>query len=206
VIFKLRCNEIYHITSSFFYPILFDESTSFWTQSTISLCNSTLDLNLNSFFFRSAEKKSIIDYLLLDPAEKLRTNIMHTPSSYKSSVIRAPVPWKQSRVVAQQYCRQSSYKKSHAKCHTIYDSQLVCQEVNSKSWVTWLSFAQSLYFLEEVCLIFPFWMTIHKYVCFLTFTHEISQLRSYQKTHFPPKIYKLSTTKSFLREVYFFDM
>ena len=57
------------------------------------------------FFFRLAEKKSIIDYLLLDPAERLRTNIMHVPSNYKSSVIRAPVPWKQSRVVAQQYCR-----------------------------------------------------------------------------------------------------
>ena len=66
---------------------------------------------LTLFLSRLAEKKSIIDYLLLDPAEKLRTNIMHTPSSYKSSVIRAPVPWKQSRVVAQQYCRQSSYKK-----------------------------------------------------------------------------------------------
>ena len=75
------------------------------------LCNSTLDPNVNSFFSRLAEKKAIIDYLLLDPAEKLRTNIMHTPSSYKSSVIRAPVPWKQSRVVAQQYCRQSPSNK-----------------------------------------------------------------------------------------------
>ena len=61
------------------------------------------------FFFRLAEKKSIIDYLLLDPAERLRTNIMHVPSAYKSSVIRAPVPWKQSKVVAQQYCRHNLF-------------------------------------------------------------------------------------------------
>ena len=37
-------------------------------------------------------------------------------------------------------------------------SQLVGQEVNSKFWVTWLSFAQFVYFLREVCLLFNFWM------------------------------------------------
>ena len=43
-------------------------------------------------------------------------------------------------------------------------SQLVGQEVNSKSWVTWLSLSQFVYFLREVCLLFNFWMikfTIH---------------------------------------------
>ena len=46
---------------------------------------------------------------MLDPGERLRTNVMYVPSPYKSSVIRAPVPWKQSRVVAQQYCRHNLF-------------------------------------------------------------------------------------------------
>ena len=72
---------------------------------------------LTLFLSRLAEKKSIIDYLLLDPAEKLRTNIMHTPSSYKSSVIRAPVPWKQSRVVAQQACHNCGFHGRDNRLH-----------------------------------------------------------------------------------------
>ena len=49
------------------------------------------------------------------------------------------------------------------------------QEVNSKSWVTWLSFAHFVYFLREMCLLFNFWMIKFTIMCFLTITYIIWQ-------------------------------
>ena len=45
------------------------------------------------------------------------------------------------------------------------------QEVHSKSWVTWLSFAQFVYFLREVCLLFNFWMIKFTIMWFFLDTH-----------------------------------
>lgn len=56
-----------------------------------------------------AERKSIIDYVLLDPAENLRTGVMQVPPRYKSSIVRAPVPWRQTLLVAKQYCRHNLF-------------------------------------------------------------------------------------------------
>ena len=61
----------------------------------------------------------------------------------------------------------------------LYGSQLLGQDENSKFWVTWLSFAQFVYFLRKMCLLFNFWMIKFTFVVFLTFTHEISQWLSF---------------------------
>ena len=61
------------------------------------------------FFYREAERKAIVNYVLLDTAEKLRTGVSEVPSRYKSSIIRAPVPWRQSHLVAKQYCRHNLF-------------------------------------------------------------------------------------------------
>lgn len=62
-----------------------------------------------AIFCRYAERKSIIDYVLLDPAEKLRTGVKFVPPRFKSSIIRAPVPWRQTLLVAKQYCRHNLF-------------------------------------------------------------------------------------------------
>ena len=66
-----------------------------------------------------------------------------------------------------------------------WGSLFVVQEVNSKSWVTWLSIAQFAYFLREMCLFFNFWMIeIHKYVFFDTHVWNFStKVRYMSKIH-----------------------
>ena len=56
-----------------------------------------------------AEKKAVVDYVLMDPAEKLRTGIYNIPQEYQSSIIRAPVPWRTSLLVAKQFCRHNLF-------------------------------------------------------------------------------------------------
>ena len=60
---------------------------------------------------------------------------------------------------------------------------------NSKFWVTWPRIAESVYFLRKMCLFFNFWMIKFTIMFFLTFTHEISHLRSSacQKATIPSK-------------------
>ena len=59
--------------------------------------------------FRLAEKKAIVDYVLLDPAEKLRTGVYNIPQEYQSCIIRAPVPWRTNLLVAKQFCRHNLF-------------------------------------------------------------------------------------------------
>ena len=60
-------------------------------------------------YFRAAEKRAIIDYVLLDPSEKVRVNVLEVPTRFKPSVIRAPVPWKTSYILSQQFCRHNLF-------------------------------------------------------------------------------------------------
>ena len=67
---------------------------------------------------------------------------------------------------------------------------LVGQVVNSKSWVTWLSFSQFVYFFEGRVFTFKFLNDkIHNYGGFFAIHAWISQLRSFicQKNTLPPK-------------------
>lgn len=56
-----------------------------------------------------AEKKSIVDYVLLDPAERLRVDILELPTKFKTSIIRAPVPWRNNYLVSKQFCRHNLF-------------------------------------------------------------------------------------------------
>ena len=63
-----------------------------------------------------------------------------------------------------------------------------------------ISFAQFVYFLREVCLLFNFWMIKFTIMFFFDIHHawnfSTKVLYMSKKTHFPQKIYKLSKTKS----------
>ena len=59
--------------------------------------------------YRLAEKRSVLDYVLLDAAERLRANVTHLPIKFKSSIIRAPVPWRQNHTIAKQFCRHNLF-------------------------------------------------------------------------------------------------
>ncbi|VDP25782.1 unnamed protein product [Schistosoma curassoni] len=53
-----------------------------------------------------AVKKSIVDYILLDPEERKRLFIESLPIPYPNFVIRAPVPWHTTRKKAYEFCKQ----------------------------------------------------------------------------------------------------
>ena len=59
--------------------------------------------------YRIAEKRAIVDYVLLDPSERVRVNVLEVPHRFKTSLIRAPVPWKTNYIVAWQYCRHNLF-------------------------------------------------------------------------------------------------
>ena len=57
-----------------------------------------------------AVKKAIVNYVLMDEEERRRVNIESVPSlSYRPSIIRAPVPWRQSYLVSKQFCRHNLF-------------------------------------------------------------------------------------------------
>ena len=79
---------------------------------------------------------------------------------------------------------------------------------NSKFWVTWPRIAQSVYFLVETCLFFNLCLikfTIMGFFDIHTWNFSFKALYM-SKPQFLQKIYKLSKTKSFLRNCVFFDM
>ncbi|XP_058476444.1 dynein axonemal heavy chain 3-like [Solea solea] len=51
-----------------------------------------LEEEVNRDYYYSL-KKSIVDYILMDPSERQRLSISNIPKSFQRSVIRAPVPW-----------------------------------------------------------------------------------------------------------------
>ncbi len=59
--------------------------------------------------YRVAEKRSIVDYVLMDPSERVRVNVPKVPRMFKPSIIRAPVPWRQSFLVSKQFCRHNLF-------------------------------------------------------------------------------------------------
>uniref|UniRef100_A0A3P8VG82 Dynein axonemal heavy chain 7 n=1 Tax=Cynoglossus semilaevis TaxID=244447 RepID=A0A3P8VG82_CYNSE len=52
--------------------------------------------------YRFSLKKSIVDYILIDPLERRRLSVAGTPQPFPRKVIRAPVPW------------SANYRKHHA--------------------------------------------------------------------------------------------
>ena len=60
-------------------------------------------------------------------------------------------------------------------------NQYTCANSNfdSKSWVTWLTFAQFVYFLRKMYLLFNFWTIKFTIMLFLTFTYEFLNLKTY---------------------------
>ncbi|THD19780.1 Dynein heavy chain axonemal [Fasciola hepatica] len=59
--------------------------------------------------FDHALRKSIVDYILLDPEERKRLFIEWTPVPHPSYVVRAPVPWNAKRRKAFEFCQQSLF-------------------------------------------------------------------------------------------------
>ena len=56
----------------------------------------------------------------MDPTERIRTNVPKVPKTFKPSIIRAPVPWRQSFLVAKQFCR-----------HNLFITNLIVQRIRS---------------------------------------------------------------------------
>ena len=56
---------------------------------------AALDVEVKNDYVLAA-KKSVMDYILLDPEERERLGISVRPESWKSRIVRAPVPWHQN--------------------------------------------------------------------------------------------------------------
>ena len=56
---------------------------------------NALDVEVKNDYVLAA-KKSVMDYILLDPEERERLGISVRPESWKSRIVRAPVPWHQN--------------------------------------------------------------------------------------------------------------
>ena len=62
-----------------------------------------------NFNYRTAMKRAIIDYILLDYSERVRVNVLEIPTRFKPSVIRAPVPWRNNYLISKQFCRHNLF-------------------------------------------------------------------------------------------------
>ncbi|VDQ02889.1 unnamed protein product [Trichobilharzia regenti] len=56
--------------------------------------------------YEYAVRKSIVDYILLDPEERKRLFIEWLPVPYPSFVVRPPVPWHTRRKRAHEFCKR----------------------------------------------------------------------------------------------------
>ncbi|GAA53212.1 dynein heavy chain axonemal [Clonorchis sinensis] len=57
-------------------------------------------------------RKSIVDYILLDPEERKRLFIQWLPIPYPSYVVRSPVPWHTKKRQASHFCQRSLFLPS----------------------------------------------------------------------------------------------
>ncbi|XP_023329300.1 dynein heavy chain 3, axonemal [Eurytemora carolleeae] len=70
-----------------------------------------------------ASRKAILDYLLLDPQEQRRLEIQNVAQSWTPLVVRAPVPWHQTYLQANQFCR-----------HNLFTLNTVLEKINNLWW------------------------------------------------------------------------
>ena len=62
--------------------------------------------------YLSAVKRAVVNYVLLDAKERQRVNVHRVPGlSFAGRVIRAPVPWHQSYITANQFCRYACVRR-----------------------------------------------------------------------------------------------
>ncbi|CAH8492971.1 unnamed protein product, partial [Dicrocoelium dendriticum] len=59
--------------------------------------------------YDQALRKAVVDYILLDPAERKRLFVSWIPVPYPSYVVRSPVPWHAVRQKAFQFCQKSLF-------------------------------------------------------------------------------------------------
>ena len=83
---------------------------------------STLDAEVKHDYIVAA-KKSVLDYILLDPEERDRLNISVRPVTWSPRVVRAPVPWHQNYLQARQFCR-----------HNLFSLNTVMNKLNDLWW------------------------------------------------------------------------
>uniref|UniRef100_A0A3Q3EKF3 Dynein axonemal heavy chain 3 n=1 Tax=Labrus bergylta TaxID=56723 RepID=A0A3Q3EKF3_9LABR len=83
--------------------------------------------------YYSSLKKSIVDYILMDPSERQRLSISNVPKPFPMRVIRAPVPWATGYREAHMWLGQHLFTVSHI--------MLLLQDV-------WLSSFSSLRFVR----------------------------------------------------------
>lgn len=50
--------------------------------------------------FKWALKKAVVDYILMDPTERVRIRIYQVPQTFPLHVIRGPIPWHANYVVS----------------------------------------------------------------------------------------------------------
>lgn len=63
----------------------------------------------NKELFKWALKKSVVDYILMDPAERVRIRIYHVPKEHPHNIIRGPLPWHGSFVAANDTVRNTLF-------------------------------------------------------------------------------------------------
>ena len=57
-----------------------------------------------NYDYLQSVKRGIVDYILIDESERERLTITECPMYYQPTTIRAPVPWRNSYEIAQQFC------------------------------------------------------------------------------------------------------
>lgn len=60
-------------------------------------------------WFKWALKKAVVDYILLDPAERVRIKVFQTEQPYRPKLIRGPIPWHNSYVTCRDAIRNTLF-------------------------------------------------------------------------------------------------
>ena len=85
---------------------------------------------MHNFDYRTAMKRAIIDYILLDYSERVRVNVLEIPTRFKPSVIRAPVPWRNNYLISKQFCRHNLFT-THSIVQRVSHTQLIVTTYHS---------------------------------------------------------------------------
>ncbi|XP_035707277.1 dynein heavy chain 3, axonemal-like [Folsomia candida] len=65
-------------------------------------------------WFKWALKKAIVDYILMDPAERVRIKVFQVEQSYQPRIVRGPIPWHNNYVTCREVMRNTLFL-----CHPI---------------------------------------------------------------------------------------
>lgn len=68
--------------------------------------------------YSMSQNIALLDYVMLDPSERVRLNIQSYPQRYPALTIRAPVPWHQAYITSSQRAHYSLFI-GHATMHAL---------------------------------------------------------------------------------------